>query len=134
MNILLRSLSTVSLLAGMLETFYVQPIAAESLHNCVLRYQKEYGISPDEAIRQCREYELRQTESSPFLLQTLSVSSTNPNPVKMTVPLTIGHSYIIEVNGTYNYSGGGSVADAGYASNNSWSSLRSDILTSCTNA
>jgi len=61
------------------------------------------------------------------LIETLSVSATNPNPVSMSTPLQTGSEYRVEASGTYNYSSGSNQADAAYATNDGWSSLRTDI-------
>lgn len=61
------------------------------------------------------------------LIDTLSVSSTNPNPI-YTTATEVGGNYIIEASGTYSFWGSRpSYADAGYATDDGWSSLRTDI-------
>ena len=32
------------------------PAKAQSLRDCVVKYQRDYGVSADEALRQCRRY------------------------------------------------------------------------------
>ncbi len=51
------------------------------------------------------------------ILETLQVSSLNSIPVFSNVVLETGKTYLIEVTGTYTFSGGGRIADAEFAYN-----------------
>ena len=55
-----------------------EPVSAETLRECVSRYQRDYGISADEAIRQCRKYDLEQPNPTQTDYPTIrSVSPIN---------------------------------------------------------
>lgn len=61
-------------------------------------------------------------------LETIVVSSTDPNPVYAITPLVIGQYYILQASGTYEYSYGGVYfSDAGYSTTDNWATIRTDI-------
>ena len=51
------SFSLTTLLSSVAFGFFAPlSVKAQSLRDCVLKYQRDYGVSADEAIRQCRLY------------------------------------------------------------------------------
>ncbi|MFW6143847.1 MAG: lamin tail domain-containing protein, partial [Patescibacteria group bacterium] len=61
----------------------------------------------------------------PVPVESLEIDSTSKDGE--TISLNGGEHYIFEAKGTYEFGSSGKVADSGYASNNNWQSLRTDI-------
>ena len=54
---IVQSFSLATLLSAVAFGFSIPlPARAQSLRDCVVKYQRDYGISADEALRQCRRF------------------------------------------------------------------------------
>jgi len=67
------------------------------------------------------------TAANAALVNSLTVSGTNPNPVYSSTALIVGQDYTLEASGTYAWGGTNNYADAGYATENNWGTLRTDV-------
>lgn len=62
------------------------------------------------------------------LLDSLTISSTDPDPTYTTASISVGSRFLLEASGTYSYSGSASTfADAGYLTYDDWATIRTDV-------
>jgi hypothetical protein len=66
--------------------------------------------------------------ASPVVLDSISVSSTEPTPTYSNTSITPGNRYLLKASGTYSYSDNtATFADAGYLTFDSWATIRTDV-------